>query len=333
MSNRNRLTVLDRLAARQFRLPKPNAWRQDTMRIPMRDGIELGADLYTPAGKSSGLLLARGPYGRGAVIGMTAGRQFAAQGYTLLFVSTRGTFDSAGVLDPMRDEVRDGEDVVTWMRRQPWFPGRFGTVGTSYLGHTQWAMLSDPPPELVASVVTMGPHDFSQHFWGTGSFNYDLLGWSQQVAGPGASTNVLKSIIAQSSFAKKIAPVMQAVPVLPAADEFFARQGKQWIHERLIRPDLTDPFWAPMQHADALETTTTPTLILTGWQDIFLPQSLRQYARLRERGVDAAITIGPGPMSRPSSPRRSWPPKPSTGSTRTWRERNLSDGRRPCTSR
>ena len=57
----------------------------------MRDGIELGADLYTPVETSKALLLARGPYGRGAVIGMTAGRQFAARGYTLLFVSTRGT--------------------------------------------------------------------------------------------------------------------------------------------------------------------------------------------------------------------------------------------------
>jgi len=35
------------------------------------------------------------------------------------------------------------------MRRQRWFTGQFATVGISYLGFTQFALLQDPPPELV----------------------------------------------------------------------------------------------------------------------------------------------------------------------------------------
>jgi predicted acyl esterase len=34
------------------------------------------------------------------------------------------------------------------------------TVGSSYLGFTQWALLADPPPELETSVIGMAPHDW-----------------------------------------------------------------------------------------------------------------------------------------------------------------------------
>lgn len=285
-------SFLDRFYASRVSLPKPTPWRRETVHIPMPDEAVLGADLYTPAEASKGVLLIRGPYGRGFLMSLGFARAFAGQGYTVLFASTRGTADSTGVLDPMRDEVGDDHAIVAWMRDQPWYPGRFGTIGGSYLGHTQWALMDDPPDDLASSVVTMGPHDFSRHFWGTGSFNYDLFGWSAQVAAAGGDTNMLRTMLSQASFGKRVAPVMEAHPVLPAADAFFGKLGKDWLHERLIRPDLTDPFWAPMQHNDAIENTSTPTLILAGWQDIFLSQSIEQYTRLRRRGVDVALTVG-----------------------------------------
>lgn len=292
MRKKPSLSLADRLYARRMGLPQPRPWRMETLQIPMRDGVRLGADLYTPAGPAKGLLLYRGPYGRGFMMALGFARAFAAQGYAVLFVSTRGTADSEGVMDPMRDEAADGQDVVTWMRSQSWYPGRFATIGGSYLGYTQWALLSDPPDDLAASIVTMGPHDFSRHFWGSGSFNFDLFGWSAQVAEAGGNTSVLRSMLSQASFGKRVAPVIHSTPVLPAAARFFSSLNKEWVLERLVRPELDDPFWAPMQHADALERTTTPTLILAGWQDIFLPQSIHQYTRLRERGVDVALTVG-----------------------------------------
>lgn len=48
-----------------------------------------------------------------------------------------------------------------------------------------------------------------------------------------------------------------------------------------------------MHLRDALERTEIPVLLLSGWQDLFLEQTLEQYGRLRERGVDVAMTIGP----------------------------------------
>lgn len=39
--------------------------------------------------------------------------------------------------------------------------------------------------------------------------------------------------------------------------------------------------------------TAPPVLLLTGWQDVFLDQTLEQYRHLRARDVDVALTIGP----------------------------------------
>ena len=44
---------------------------------------------------------------------------------------------------------------------------------------------------------------------------------------------------------------------------------------------------------DALERVEVPVLLQTGWQDLFLPQTLEQYASLARRGVDVALTVGP----------------------------------------
>ena len=47
----------------------------------------------------------------------------------------------------------------------------------------QWALAMDPPPELLAAVVQVGPHDFSQAAYHHGAFDLqNFLGWSEMVA-------------------------------------------------------------------------------------------------------------------------------------------------------
>ena len=57
----------------------------------------------------------------------------------------------------MVHEASDAADTAAWLREQSWFTGTFATIGLSYLGYTQWALLADPPPELAAAVITVGP--------------------------------------------------------------------------------------------------------------------------------------------------------------------------------
>ncbi|MEO7016716.1 MAG: CocE/NonD family hydrolase [Leifsonia sp.] len=288
---RPRRSPLDAIFARRNGLPPANRISVLPVRIPLRDGVTLGGDLYQPEGASKGLLVTRGPYGRGLLFAMIGARIFAGQGYSVLNVSSRGTADSGGDFDPMRTEAADGIDVLAWIRTQAWYPGRFATIGGSYLGYTQWAMLSDPPEDLVACVVQVGPHDFARHAWGTGTFNLDFIGWSEQIAVQKGGVGIL-SMLRLRGAAKRLSPILQALPVVDAADAHFGA-SLPWVHDRLTHSDIDDPFWLTTRHADAIDRVNVPILLLSGWQDIFLRQTFEQYACLRERGAEVSMTIGP----------------------------------------
>src|SRR4051794_14724157 len=145
----------------------------------MRDGVDLVADHYVPdTSAPAGTLLVRCPYGRAFPFSNLFGAVYAARGYHVIIQSVRGTFGSGGEFTPMVHEVADGADTAAWLRTQGWFTGSFATIGLSYLGFTQWALLMDPPPEMAAAVIIVGPHDFSESSWGTGAFTInDFLGW------------------------------------------------------------------------------------------------------------------------------------------------------------
>jgi putative CocE/NonD family hydrolase len=278
-----------------LRLPAPTTgYTVSTVQIPMRDGVELLADHYEPTGDTEpvGTLLLRGPYGRGFPFSLLFGALYAARGYRVLMQSVRGTFGSGGVFQPMVHEAADGADTVAWLRQQPWFTGRFATIGISYLGFTQWALLQDPPPELAAAVITAGPHDFSASAWGTGSFTVnDFLGWSHLVAhqeDPGRIRAGIRQLRAQ----KGVARAAGEVP-LGAAGRALLGNRAPWWESWLEPPDNGDPFWESLRFGDALEQVGVPVLLLSGWQDLFLPQTLQQYRRLSDRGVDVALTMGP----------------------------------------
>jgi uncharacterized protein len=288
--------LLDRLvddaARRLLKLPRGTNDFTVTrgLRIPTRDGVELVADLYRPLDDPIGTVLVRGPYGRGLAMTLMTARPCAAHGYQVLFVSSRGTFGSGGTFQPARTEADDGQDVLFWMYKQDWYTGSFATVGASYLGFTQWALMSDTPVEPAAAVVVMGPHDFSRHHWGTGAFNLDMLTWSEMIAHqeePGAR-NPLRRL----RTARALRPVLNGLPLADAAEQHF-QGAAPWYRDIVTHPDLSDPYWAPLQHRAALDTVTTPTLLIGGWQDLFLEQTVRQYTRLQERDVDVALTVGP----------------------------------------
>jgi len=282
-----------RAVARILRLPaQTHKYTVSSVRIPMRDGIELVADQYEPVGDVVGTLLARGPYGRAFPFSLIFAYLHAARGYRVILQSVRGTFGSGGAFNPMADEVADGADTVAWLRRQPWFSGRFATIGVSYLGFTQWAMLDDPPPELAAAVITAGPHDLSASAWGTGAFTVnDFLGWSNLVAHQEDSGRI-RAGIRQLRAQKNVIRAAGEAP-LGAAGRALLGERATWWENWLKPPETEDPLWGARRVPDALERVDVPVLLLSGWQDLFLPQTLQQYRQLRARGVEVALTMGP----------------------------------------
>jgi putative CocE/NonD family hydrolase len=69
--------------------------------------------------------------------------------------------------------------------------------------------------------------------------------------------------------------------------------GAPWFESWIEHPESDDPFWNSLRFGEALDRVRVPVLLLSGWQDIFLDQTLQQYRHLRGRGVDVALTVGP----------------------------------------
>lgn len=258
--------------------------------VPMRDGVRLLADHYAPLTDSPvGTLLLRGPYTRNALPTRVILALYAERGYHVVLQSTRGSFGSGGVFDPGCGEVEDGADTVAWLREQPWFTGSFVTVGGSYLGFTQLALLADPQPEHDTAVVTFGPHDIGHSAWGTGTFALsDCLTWAYQMAFHERG-GFLRNTIRTALTPRRLEAVFGALP-LEAASSVMAGGSSYydpWLHET----DLTGDYWR--RRAVPFEDPQRPVLLIGGWQDLFFDQTMAQYHALRDNGTDVALIVGP----------------------------------------
>ncbi len=123
------------------------------VRVPMRDGVGLRANVYRPTGPGPWpTLLARTPYGKdrpGASAWLDPVRA-AHAGFMVVVQDARGRFGSDGTWEPFRFDADDGHDTVEWAARLPSSNGRVGMFGLSYWGNTQWLTAIAQPPSLCA---------------------------------------------------------------------------------------------------------------------------------------------------------------------------------------
>ena len=141
--------------------------------IPMRDGVRIYADVYQPAGTTTGLpvLLAWGPYGKHNQKDMlwpTAGIEpgwmskltgfeapdpayWCAHGYAVVYVDPRGMWHSEGEgVHNGPQEAEDVFDAIEWLGAREWSNGRVGMLGVSYLAGIQYIAAAMRPPALKA---------------------------------------------------------------------------------------------------------------------------------------------------------------------------------------
>ena len=284
-----------RAAARAWSLPprRNQVAVEYDVEVPMSDGTVLLATHYIPVSvASAATVLVRCPYGRTGLFALQTGQILAERGYHVLLQSVRGTFGSGGDFEPMRHEITDGQDTVAWLRQQSWFEGRLATYGPSYLGFVQWALAMDPPPELVAAVVHVGPHDFSRSAYRNGAFDlYNYVMWSDLVAHQ-ESSGMLRAMARMVTAERRLRRVLHGLPVAAGYAEVIGREPA-WSERWMEHPQASDPFWAPMQCGPALERIAVPVLLVGGWQDLFIEQTLEQYRALAERGVPVRLLVGP----------------------------------------
>jgi len=288
------MTALSRLIGRFAKLPPAethNVMVERDLQVPMPDGVVLLADRYVPdnAGKLPTVLV-RSCYGRRGFFGLLYGYLFAERGYQVVIQSTRGTFGSSGQFDPFGCEHDDGLATVAWLKQQPWFNSEFATNGASYLGYVQWAIAREAGPELKAMAIQVSTAEFRSQTYTGGSFALDTtLSWTNMMANQEKPLGVIRQIMAIN---RTLRPLFSHLP-LRDLDKLANGDHAMFFQEWLEHAEPGDPFWTSRDFSDTIKDVSAAVNLVSGWYDIFLPWTLRDYRALRAAGNQPHLTIGP----------------------------------------
>ena len=105
------------------------------------------------------------------------------------------------------------------------------------------------------------------------------------MVGSQGDLSFLRTQLRIATQARRQAPVNAGLPLVTAAERLTGERAP-WFRDWVTHRDLADPYWSPVQLGAALDRTDVPVLLQSGWQDVFLDQTLEQYVHLRERKVD-----------------------------------------------
>jgi uncharacterized protein len=283
--------LLVRLARRQLPAPVCGVSVERGIAVPASDGVTLLTDHYRPlAAGAHPAVLIRTPYGRGFPWDYLYGALLGEQGFHVVIQSCRGTGGSQGEFEPFVGEAADAQATVVWLRRQGWFNGALATIGPSYLGFTQWALATDPPPELGAMVVQVGSDDFYGFFYPGGAFALEatLTGVAAMMS---MQHGMRKATLAMLRLLRHHRRVARTLPLIDAYPPAFGGRVS-YLEGCLTHPEPGDPYWAPRRAAVSPERVP-PASLLTGWSDVCLDQTLGLYQRLREARREARLIVGP----------------------------------------
>ena len=224
------------------------------VRIPLRDGVELSADIWRPDGDEPvHLVLGRTPYNKNNAQVTRLGTLFAGHGFAFAMVDVRGRGDSDGRFTPYVADAVDGVDVIAWLADQPWCTGKVATLGGSYGGLIQWLTALHRPPALQAMVVMVSPSDPYVEF-PTGTQGPMMLSWHRLTAGR------MRQHVDDVDWER----VYRHLPLL-TMDEAAGFRSEAW-REQQQHPTLDD-YWAPLCYQERLGELDLPVLHISGWYD------------------------------------------------------------------
>ncbi|MBJ3783337.1 CocE/NonD family hydrolase [Devosia sediminis] len=258
--------------------------------VPMPDGVILKTDHYAP--DSIGLhptILMRLPYGRRGFAGIA--EAYAERGFHVVIQACRGTERSDGEFDPFANERADGLATLDWIKAQPWYDGRIGLTGPSYLGYAQWA-ISDALPETAALAIKVTTADFRPVVFPSGAFHLNLwLSWVQVIEGLRRRPLSTAARMFSGDIERRTEKAAAVLPLLDADRKAVGHPIGFWRHWFDNAID-NDDFWTELDHRHRLTTNTPPVHFISGWYDFMLDPLLVDYQRLVELGHRPYLTIG-----------------------------------------
>lgn len=287
------MSLQSNFLARVLDLPKRKcrAVRTRHIRVPMPDGVTLATEHFAPrmAGRHPTILM-RVPYGLRGFSGVA--EVMAERGFHVVIQACRGTDRSGGIFEPLVHERGDGLATLDWIKAQPWFDGRLGTSGPSYLGYAQWA-ICDALPKVSAMSTKVTSAEFRSVLFPGGSFHLGLwLGWIQVIEGLRGNGVLTAFRISRGGIERRTLKASMKLPLIEAdvrATGHRVEFWRRWVNDAVGNDD----FFEPIDHTHRIGARTPPNHFISGWYDLMLDQLLRDYRLLVEAGGRPYLTIGP----------------------------------------
>jgi len=267
-------------------------------KVPMRDGVQLSADLFLPRGAGPRpTVLMRTPYSNSLEATIEKGQRLADGGYNCVIMDCRGRWDSEGEYVPFLNEGVDGLDTQEWIGQQPWSDGTIGTAGASYLGTTQWrpAPLGSSYLKCIVPRVICTDY-YSGLLYPGGALQLNVaMTWGMRTHGRTGQDIEFHNWT-------------QAFRHLPIRDidQSGGRDLPFW-RDWIDHPSYDD-YWSPMDDEQRWDQIKVPALNMGGWFDLYANQTFTNFNGLRLHGGSelawqSQLIIGPWPHALSMSTR------------------------------
>jgi len=230
---------------------------RDSTGVPMRDGINLGTDLYYPVTYFPPwpTLLQRTPYDRGwdslEIFLITD-----VLGYVLVVQNLRGYGDSEG--EPMVfltdgwGNLQDGYDAIEWIASRWWSNDEIGMIGASAHGMTQYYAAGAVPPHLVCCApMVAGPSIYHHVAFTGGEFRKALV------------------------------------------ETWLTGVGTPWLIDTVCRYPNYGPKWSVVNLTTRWNVAHYPMFHIDGWYDMYTDGVLEAFSELQKRYHNQKLFIGP----------------------------------------
>ncbi len=278
--------------------------------IPMRDGVRLYTQIYTPAQSAEKLpiLLLRTPYGTGQ---LNASRiaaslpELTAEGFIIVSQDIRGRFKSEGQFVMIRqprdpkdksaiDESTDTYDTIEWLvKNVPNNNGRVGMAGTSYGAWLTVMGALDPHPALKAAVEQASPADMwiGDDFHHNGAFR---LSYGLEYSYMMESSKEISDVTAIIDRFDAYEWYLNLGPLSNADSRYFHHKLPTW-NDFVNHPDY-DAFWKRQAFAPWLNRVTVPMLNVAGWwdqEDFYGPIKIYELLERHDTEHKNFLVVGP----------------------------------------
>ena len=260
--------------------------------VPMRDGINLSADIWLPpSSRGSGpwpALLLRTIYDNQEARYIGWAREFTNRGYAVIMQDCRGRGDSDGDWIPYVCELYDGYDTHQWIGEQDWCDGNLGTFGLSYPGFTQTLPATLRSKYLKAVAPIASQQDNYGHHRVNGVIHHNVAFAFLNMLGRSMQYESLQHFDQDTFFFEL--PIDTAMEKVSNTHPYY---------KGVMEHEQYDEWWSSYSLRDKYPEMAIPSLFITGWFDSLSNENFKLFngwtkkAKTEDARSKTKLIIGP----------------------------------------